>query len=625
MIRKFLRTLAAASIAAIGFSAPSYAGYPPTPYLPAMQDVGAPTSCPFIIINSGQSNAEGFDYSGGSYTHTLGTNILTTNANINSTPTSIITAAYGTYPWNQTTSANGGSTSTPNLVYVNQALSFATYLRNSGMIPASRPILVVPNWYGNQSISDWVDMTPIDMWTPLIASMTLVENTYPGCPINDVIWDQGEFDSTSSAGSNYNSFSLYQGAFTRLIAQYQALPGWSTQTRMQVVELAPFADNPEQARNDFLRTLQNGQGSSGVEGSAGAYPFITFVSGSGLVESTQNPQEHYDGYSQQTLGQRIFQAWAQGRVFGSYSGAVTRYGSTYAFPNFITLTSAGAALSPDQIRTGALVSVGGGTVTLPNPASMPLTFPPIILSAQSGTTTTISTGGTTQVDGLGIAASFNIYSGDTYEAVMQNGTTWLFKKLWGTGGGAGGPGFSAYVAGGLLSGTVNLPYAQTLGGTYTLNGATMTITTGKGSILTLADQIAASTVTTSTGSFEFPNGSTSSSLTLQPGQTASLASGFATASNALYTYVTSITPLTAVSASIGGSSLSAGACTSGAVTVNGASASSGLTVKATPNTDPGAGFTWGAFISSANTVTVRVCAIAAGTPTASTYDVSVSY
>lgn len=272
----------------------------------ALADIGAaPTSCPFIIINTGQSNAEGYDYAGGDATHVIGANILTLNSITN--PTAVITAAYGTAPYNVTTSANGGTTTVANNVYVNQALWMATYLRKSDLIPASRPILVVPNWRAGQSISDWIDGTPIDMMTPLKTAMTLVQTTYPGCGINDVIWDQGEADSPSGATS-YSSFSTYQAAFYRLIQNFQALPGWTNQTKMQVVELAPFNDNTQQARNDYLRTLQNGAGGNGVSGGGVSYPFITFVSGSGLVESTINVAQHYDGYSQQILGQRIFQA-----------------------------------------------------------------------------------------------------------------------------------------------------------------------------------------------------------------------------------------------------------------------------------------------------------------------------
>jgi hypothetical protein len=86
---------------------------------------------------------------------------------------------------------------------------------------------------------------------------------------------------------------------------------------------------------------------------------------------------------------------------------------------------------------------------------------------------------------------------------------------------------------------------------------------------------------------------------------------------------TSQLPLSATSTSIGGSSVSAGQCASGTVSVTGATTS--MAVKATPVADPGASFIPWAFVSSANTVTVRVCNFTStsATPTATTYNVRV--
>lgn len=86
---------------------------------------------------------------------------------------------------------------------------------------------------------------------------------------------------------------------------------------------------------------------------------------------------------------------------------------------------------------------------------------------------------------------------------------------------------------------------------------------------------------------------------------------------------TSQLPLSATSASIGGSAVGAGACASGTVSVTGATTS--MAVKATPAADPGASFIPWAFVSSANTVTVRVCNFTStsATPTATTYNVRV--
>jgi hypothetical protein len=77
------------------------------------------------------------------------------------------------------------------------------------------------------------------------------------------------------------------------------------------------------------------------------------------------------------------------------------------------------------------------------------------------------------------------------------------------------------------------------------------------------------------------------------------------------------------SGSIGGSSVGAGACTSGAVSVSGASTA--MAVAASPATYPGDGFDWRGYVSASGTVTVKVCNETSGslTPTASAYNVRV--
>jgi hypothetical protein len=77
----------------------------------------------------------------------------------------------------------------------------------------------------------------------------------------------------------------------------------------------------------------------------------------------------------------------------------------------------------------------------------------------------------------------------------------------------------------------------------------------------------------------------------------------------------------ATSGSIGGGAVLAGACTSGTVSVAGSL--TGNTVSVSPNTYPGDGIIWYGYVSANGTVTVKVCAILALTPTASTYNVRV--
>ncbi len=79
--------------------------------------------------------------------------------------------------------------------------------------------------------------------------------------------------------------------------------------------------------------------------------------------------------------------------------------------------------------------------------------------------------------------------------------------------------------------------------------------------------------------------------------------------------------LTGTTGSIGGGVLTAGSCTSGTAAVTGATTAMG--VIATPVTYPGDGSTWLAYVSAGGTVTVKVCALVAVTPGASTYNVRV--
>lgn len=75
--------------------------------------------------------------------------------------------------------------------------------------------------------------------------------------------------------------------------------------------------------------------------------------------------------------------------------------------------------------------------------------------------------------------------------------------------------------------------------------------------------------------------------------------------------------------SLGGTGLANGACSTVTATVTGATVGMGVVV--TPATDPGTGFHWYGFVSSANTITARVCSAQGGTntPVASAYAIRV--
>lgn len=79
--------------------------------------------------------------------------------------------------------------------------------------------------------------------------------------------------------------------------------------------------------------------------------------------------------------------------------------------------------------------------------------------------------------------------------------------------------------------------------------------------------------------------------------------------------------LAGTTGSIGGGALLAGACTSGTVTVTGATTA--MVATSSPVTYPGDGSDWDSYVSAVDTVTVKVCALVAVTPTASAYNVRV--
>lgn len=81
--------------------------------------------------------------------------------------------------------------------------------------------------------------------------------------------------------------------------------------------------------------------------------------------------------------------------------------------------------------------------------------------------------------------------------------------------------------------------------------------------------------------------------------------------------------LLGVTASIGGGALAAGACATGGTVAPMLGADTTMAVEASPVSDPGGNYIVRANVTSANTVTVRVCAILAGTPAATTYNVRV--
>lgn len=80
------------------------------------------------------------------------------------------------------------------------------------------------------------------------------------------------------------------------------------------------------------------------------------------------------------------------------------------------------------------------------------------------------------------------------------------------------------------------------------------------------------------------------------------------------------TVLTGTTASIGGA-LTVGVCDTGTAAVTNSTTS--MTVSVSPNTYPGDGYVWYGYVSTNGTVTVKLCGLIVGTPSAGTYNVRV--
>lgn len=185
--------------------------------------------------------------------------------------------------------------------------------------------------------------------------------------------------------------------------------------------------------------------------------------------------------------------------------------------------------------------------------------------------------------------------------------------------GYGGSSGSPTVAGYLLC--VGASIGQTL--TNGPAGAHCDVTTGEVNLLTVDANIPLSLGTNSIDALDISNVNQGMSV---PGVTGGNKGTGTLNVKGAFVNGSSLNPiLVGTSASLGGSPLLAGACTAGTVTITGAGTT--MAAVASPSSDPDSSLSTGiaiyAFVSASNTVTVRLCAIVAVTPAASTYNVRV--
>ena len=216
----------------------------------------------------------------------------------------------------------------------------------------------------------------------------------------------------------------------------------------------------------------------------------------------------------------------------------------------------------------------------------------------------------------------------------------------------GGTGLSSYTSGGILAatgtGTITssallAQYQVMLGGGAGAAPATLGSTGTNGQVLTSGGASAnpswqtpaAGTVTSIVAGSGLSGGTITATGTIACISAASSTKGCPTPDGTSSHYLagdgtwttpagTTSPPLRGISASIGGGSLGAGACTTGSATVTGVANTMAIVATPTvaPQPDSSHGVSVFAYYASANTVTVAVCAIIASTtPNATTYQV----
>jgi hypothetical protein len=333
-----------------------------------------------------------------------------------------------------------------------------------------------------------------------------------------------------------------------------------------------------------------------VQGLGGTYPYGLLT-----IQSTANGTPPFP-----TTGS-LWRAGGFSVVNGLDWGDMTFSGSSLSLPGF-TLSGAGAAVS---------TATNGYTVNSNNAA--------VVINGLNGTSSLL------MENNSGSASQYLIFSGNSY---LDYAGVLDFRA------GISGPVRAALDASGNFnantlavldtSAAFNVNLAGTSSTTLTA-GRTLTLDM-KNVAHTLAFNATANTIT-------FPN--TASYTLIGSGDTGTVTStmlannfsltgvptaptaplGTNTTQLATTAFVLANSSLSGTTGSIGGSALLAGACTSGTVSVTGAT--TGMVAIASPVTYPGDGFDWASYVSVAGTVTVKVCGFIAGTPTASAYNVRV--
>ena len=472
--------------------------------IPGIVDVGANTSRPFVILAAGQSNQVGVD-SSGDKTNPTNTYIL----NLLSGGTTLSQVAFGTAPLNV---ANGGSGTSggPLSSCNNMAVHFANALRNSGMIPNSRPIVIIHNAVSGNAIDQWIGSgTSSTNWVSLLASIAAVNAVYPGFKIDHCMWAQGEGDYNGS-GTAYSSKANYIAGFATLLAQWRALPQWTVDTTVSVQELGCWYDGVHRDRNDAIRTFR-----------AGAFDrYVTTVSSSDVPESTASPLYHFSGVGLVTLGFRHFETWRHARIQGGYSplGMLDyKTGGTDVVKRLLTVTTSGILdVADDDLRgSGCQIYVTGTfcDIRLPDPQ---ISAPSEIFVYTTGDYDIdfITIVGTIESDFSGTSATCRANVARHYRLYnVPSANKWVVETVYPKLGGV--PYYEATNTTKTLSASVFLNSHYNINGTATITTPTTGLRNGMKNKFASTSGVA--TITSGAGAgFVYPGGRTVSSISMNP-------------------------------------------------------------------------------------------------------------
>jgi len=492
-----------------------------------------------------------------------------------------------------------------NLQVVNSAYSAAIFSLDDAGDLSLTSSLTAPNLYGSITGTSG---TVVEYSAGMANSLQRFREKDE---VNRAYWSVNMTAANAQDNATYPSWEVGMGGTTRNnLGVYYSAPG--TTTRSNILALAPtgLTLNTSGSPLYLNSTNSNGQkivlednGSThGIIGAAAGYSLVV-TNGANTI-NTLSIDQSGNVNAAASISTPSVTTTSGGAMYNTSASAGIEHGSiTTAGTPYIDFHSSGNNNDYDfrMIANGG-TTLGSGTMQLIG-ANLNITaLSSITTSGQGHSLSLVDTGSNGAgllLTGQGTNPSKLLRAYNGFFQIVNSGNTAAISSLDDSGNLT-------------LNGTLNSS-TVTSSGNFIGNGSGYSIGTNTGLSSGGLIQIFDSTHGTGgTGVSLLYNGSTIAQVT---------SSGF-NVTGTLSSNGSTINPtLSGTTGSIGGSALIAGACSTGTVSITGATTS--MVAVTSPVTYPGAGFTKEAYVSSSGTVTVSVCAIIAGTPTSSTYNVRV--